>query len=58
MATKDRAQTIRDRAYLLWERADRPCGREHEFWAKAALEIEEEEGPAPEQVKDNRFVAR
>lgn len=50
---------VRERAYLLWEAGGRPCGREHEFWAKAAQEIEDEQGPPPETGKgENRFVAR
>lgn len=54
----DRAELIRERAYLLWEADGRPCGREHEFWARAAREIEDEQGPPPETRGDNRFVAR
>ena len=58
MADRDRAEVIRDRAYLLWERGGRPCGREHEFWAQARQEMEDEQGPAPEEANENRFVAR
>lgn len=55
----DKAEMVRERAYLLWEAGGRPCGREHEFWAKAAQEIEDEQGPPPETGKgENRFVAR
>ncbi len=28
-------QAIREAAYVLWERAGRPCGRETEFWLAA-----------------------
>ena len=53
--TMDRDQEIRDRAYLLWEKAGRPFGQEHEFWAQAAKEIEGDTGQNPPQ---ERFVAR
>lgn len=54
----DRAELIRERAYLLWEKEGRPSGREHEFWAQALREIEDEHGSAPEAKADNRFIAR
>lgn len=54
----DREELIRERAYLHWERAGRPAGREHEFWAQALSEIEEEYGSGQETKGDNRFVAR
>jgi hypothetical protein len=43
----DLERLIRERAYLLWERAGRPEGRADEFWAQArrqeeALAAEEE----------------
>jgi hypothetical protein len=40
--TDDNTPRVRDRAYVLWELAGRPDGREHEFWAKASSEIEGE----------------
>ena len=40
--TIDNTPKVRDRAYVLWELAGRPDGREHEFWAKASREIEGE----------------
>lgn len=58
METDDDAREVRDRAYYLWERAGRPCGREHEFWAQASREIRLERTPVPQQPNMNRFVAR
>ena len=43
MPHKDNDAAVRDRAYLLWEQAGQPIGREHEFWAQASREIEGEE---------------
>ena len=43
MPTVDNDAAVRDRAYHLWELAGRPVGREHEFWAQAAREIEGED---------------
>ena len=43
--TIDNTPKVRDRAYHLWEEAGRPQGREHEFWAHAAQEIEGESDP-------------
>lgn len=43
----DKDAEVRDRAYHLWELAGRPSGREHEFWAQAAREIEGDSVPAP-----------
>jgi hypothetical protein len=34
---------IRTRAHQLWEQADRPDGREHEFWHRAEQELKEME---------------
>lgn len=51
-------QEIRNRAYFLWEEAGRPAGREHDFWAQAAREIEEEQGAGAPAGSENRFVAR
>ncbi len=39
---EDAAKRLRDRASALWEAAGCPPGREHEFWARAAGEIERE----------------
>ena len=39
---EDNTPLVRDRAYVLWELAGRPCGREHEFWYQASREIEGE----------------
>ncbi len=52
-------QEIRNRAYYLWEKAGRPAGHEHDFWAQAAREVEEEHGSAEALANgENRFVAR
>ena len=40
MPSEDHDDAIRKRAYLLWEQAGKPQGREHEFWAQASAEIE------------------
>ena len=42
MAIRDNAEALRDRAYRIWEREGRPSGREHEHWAQAARELNEE----------------
>lgn len=52
---EDTTKRVRDRAYQLWEAAGRPWGHEHEFWAKAAAEIE---GDWVSLVKADRIVAR
>lgn len=39
---EDAASRLRDRASALWEAAGCPSRREHEFWARAAGEIERE----------------
>lgn len=58
MANADNAEKIRDRAYFLWEQAGRPGGREHEFWAQAAREIEGEGDRDSDSERANRSVAR
>jgi hypothetical protein len=40
--TIDTTPLVRERAYLLWELAGMPHGRDHEFWAQASREIEGE----------------
>jgi hypothetical protein len=37
-------QTLRDRAYFIWEREGRPAGRAHDHWYRA---IGERSRPAP-----------
>lgn len=54
MSETDRDEAVRLRAYLLWERAGRPAGREHEFWAEASAEIEGD----PREKHEPRHVAR
>lgn len=39
----DPTPLVRVRAYLLWEMAGMPKGRDHEFWAQASREIEGEQ---------------
>ncbi|MFD2237271.1 DUF2934 domain-containing protein [Aureimonas populi] len=58
MANVDNSEKIRDRAYFLWEKAGRPCGREHEFWAQAAQEIEGDVEAEREAQRESRIVAR
>lgn len=55
--SEDRSEAVRNRAYFLWERAGRPSGREHEFWAQASEEIEGDR-QADEQLQRERSVAR
>ncbi len=55
MVIEDRDAEVRKRAYELWQAAGSPWGREHEFWAAAALEIE---GERQEQEAIERSVAR
>jgi len=43
----DHHETIRRRAYQLWERAGRPEGRSDEFWHEAAREIDGEGAAEP-----------
>ena len=38
----DREQSIRERAYELWERAGSPEGRDEEFWQSAERELLEQ----------------
>ena len=58
MVVVDNAEKIRDRAYHLWESAGRPNGREHEFWAQAAREIEIENESDASLERTSRSVAR
>ncbi len=56
--TTDRDQEIRNRAYYLWEKAGRPAGHEHDFWAQAAREIEGDPAERAPAEDENRFIAR
>lgn len=58
MSNLDRDQEIRNRAYFLWEKAGRPLGREHDFWAEAAREIEGGDDKHGAEAQSNRFKAR
>ena len=40
----DTEETIRARAYALWEQAGRPDGHDKEFWASAERELSEQSG--------------
>ena len=58
----DRDQFVRERAYDLWEQAGRPDGRNDEFWALAAREVqadEDGEDPVPlDAVSDGGDLRR
>ena len=58
MPTVDNDAAVRDRAYHLWEMAGRPVGREHEFWAQAAREIEGEAKTSVKFPGDGRNLGR
>lgn len=58
MSVTDTTPLVRERAYLLWEAAGRPSGREHEFWALAAEEIEGHLHNERERHQEERIVAR
>jgi hypothetical protein len=58
MSRIDRDEEVRRRAYFLWEKAGRPQGSEHHFWAEAAREIEGEEAEETDKDKGSRSVAR
>jgi hypothetical protein len=45
--SEDAENTIRLRAYAIWEREGRPEGRHIEHWLLARREIEQETGQAP-----------
>lgn len=55
--TSDRDQEIRNLAYFLWEKAGRPAGHEHDFWAAAARQVEGDQRK-DDGTHENRFVAR
>lgn len=42
---------IRERAYLLWERAGRPEGGDLEFWERARAQVEQEQAASADQDK-------
>lgn len=58
MSSEDRAPQVRELAYYLWEKAGRPCGREHEFWAEASREIEAGDEEERDLAQAGRSVAR
>lgn len=45
-------ERIRERAYILWERAGCPEGRHDEFWQLACDQVDDEEGPLPPGVTE------
>lgn len=51
MTNTDRDEDVRRLAYFLWEKAGRPNGSEHHFWAEASNEIE---GDVPKSVADTK----
>lgn len=56
MSPVDNDAAVRDRAYILWELAGRPMGREHEFWAQASREIEGTPPASPDQASGKRVT--
>ncbi|WP_152045318.1 DUF2934 domain-containing protein [Aureimonas psammosilenae] len=55
----DRDEDVRRLAYFLWEKAGRPNGEEHRFWAAASNEIEGElKAKRMETQAQPRSVAR
>lgn len=58
MPYEDTTPRVRERAYFLWEKAGRPYGREFEFWAQAAREIEADLDAERERLQAQRIVAR
>ncbi|WP_182085323.1 DUF2934 domain-containing protein [Aureimonas sp. ME7] len=57
--TSDKDQEIRNLAYFLWEKAGRPAGQEHDFWAEAAKQVEGDSDVKKDDVgQENRFIAR
>jgi hypothetical protein len=58
MPYEDTTPRVRERAYLLWEKAGRPYGREFEFWAEASREIEADMEAERERLQAQRIVAR
>lgn len=58
MPNEDNDDAIRERAYLLWEKAGKPQGREHEFWAQASAEIEGNPATSDGTGAPTRIVAR
>jgi hypothetical protein len=45
-------ETIAERAYLLWEQAGRPTGRDEDFWLRAEAEL-----TAPEIISVSPVIA-
>ncbi|GIK96279.1 MAG: hypothetical protein BroJett029_04880 [Alphaproteobacteria bacterium] len=49
--TDELAAKIRERAYQIWERENRPDGKDLEHWLRAGVEIEAERSRAPDQAE-------
>ncbi|AHJ65090.1 DUF2934 domain-containing protein [Granulibacter bethesdensis] len=49
-------ERVRVRAYLLWEKAGRPHGRNEEFWEEALIEILQETESPPPSLPPSSFV--
>jgi hypothetical protein len=53
----DDDQTVRDRAYFIWEREGRPEGRAHEHWNRAIREaLRLAPAPGEEQLLEEEKV--
>jgi hypothetical protein len=49
---------VRDRAYALWEKDDRPDGRSDEYWQLARSEVEAEEAEPGNKSPDDATEKR
>jgi len=45
---RNNEQTVRDRAYFIWEREGRPEGRAHDHWRRAIMDTSRHE-PRPDE---------
>jgi hypothetical protein len=51
--TQPTEKEIKNRAYEIWERNDRPEGKEDEFWQLAEQELRNEDKTSPVRTPDN-----
>lgn len=49
---------VRNRAFKLWEKADKPCGKVDDFWYEAERQLEAERLAEPEQTNRPAPVRR
>jgi hypothetical protein len=49
--TDDLTAKVRQRAYLIWERENRPDGKDLEHWLRAEAEIETEQSQVTNQAE-------